>query len=372
MNPGQSGKRAESGFTLGSIINELTSFFTKSDVEAEIPKLKLHAGEKMVKILKPHVLSFYDMYFVWAYVILVSVLFLSFGSEISDALGNPVSSVTEFMVASTKGGAESILMPDSISGMFRDVNEQVTGANNMVNEYAPISLWITLLVAASVVFSVLKISWKWIGILVGVGVGSAFITIALELPAEVTYLFGVLFSVIGILMVDKYRRSHTFFVTNQRIVTQVSFIDHKRNELGYDKINNLIMERTLIARLFNFGTIIPVTASGLGMGSDLAMVTIGAAGSSSSGGMYGGAITGGRTVQTPRVRSMYGLYGVEDPEALQEVISDFMQQYAEAPYLRRMTEQLDEMKRGFNNNSHGNRGVGGDSGPVYDKDDPIL
>jgi hypothetical protein len=382
MKPGvPQNEKHESGFNLKTIINKAASP-SKPSKNKQKPRLILHEGETLHKILHPHPLSFYDMYFIFVYVILVSLLFISAGYELSELLGNPMSFILEFL-APTPSGDQQVFLPVNIEETIMSLSETASEIDEFVNEYSPVMLWITLLIAVSVVFSVLKISWKWIGILAGVGFGSLLLSIALELPGEASYYFGIFFSIIGIILVDKYRRSHVFYVTDYRIITEVTFIDHKRNELGYDKINNLILDRTLIARIFNFGTIIPVTASGLGMGSDLALITVGAGRQTSGGTMYGGAITGGRTIQTPRVRSMYGLYGVEYPEEIQHLISKFIREYTEAPYLKKMTAHLDEMKESLVREDTRGRPLVGrereepsaedkDVDSDYDKDNPIL
>ena len=336
-------KESKQSFSINQAIDDIVgAFIKKKGSSEEKPKLRLMKDEKLKKVLHPHPLSFYDMYFVWVYVILISLLFIVTGEQISEFLGNPMGYVLEIFVGSS-GEVDNSLLTGNVKDMFSSIHEQAGEVSTFVTEYSPVCLWITLLVAVSIGFSVMKISFKWIAILFGVGVVSMGLALALGLPAETTYFFGIIFSIIGMILVEKYRRSHIFFVTDYRIVTEVSFIDHKKNELGYDKINNLVLDQSLIARLFNFGTIIPVTASGLGMGSDIAMMTIGA-GRSGAGGMYGGAVTGGRTVQTPRVRSMYGLWGVREPEDIQNMISEYIREYTEAPYLKKMTEHLADMR----------------------------
>ncbi len=300
----------------------------------------------LLREIQPHYLAFYDMFLVWAWVILLSVFFISFGEEVSEFLGNPMLFFTETMAdyTSPSDAALASRIP-LVSNSMEWMNDFITPVNDFMRSYTPVGLWVSLLVFSSIPVSVMKIAWKWIAIMIGVGVASLALTIALELPAESAYYFGIMFSVFGIAGVELYRRAHTFYITDRRIVTEVSFIDHKRNELTYDKINNLVLEQNLLGRIFDFGTLIPVTASGLGMGSDFSAVTIGVAGQIQGGPFVGGAVTGGRTVQTPRVRSPYGVFGVSGPEKVQQMLTQHIHAHVEAPYLKKMTEQLDTMSK---------------------------
>ncbi|MFH1055209.1 MAG: PH domain-containing protein [Candidatus Altiarchaeota archaeon] len=308
-------------------------------------RLALMKDEKLLMEIKPHYLAFYDMYLIWAWIIILSLVFITFGEELSQFLGNPMLFVTEQFESRTSVSDGNLLKNIPLfSNTMGWTNEFIVPINDFMRSYTPVGLWISVIFASAMAISVLKIEWKWIGLMVGVGVVSMLLALYLEFPAEASYYFGIAFSILGISGVQMYRDCHRFYITDRRIVTEVRFTAYKRNELSYDKINNLILEQGILGRMFDFGTIIPVTASGLGMGSDFSAVTLGAAGQVQGGPTVGVGVTGGRTVQTPRVRSMYGLYGVQEPEKVQRLLSEHMHAYVEAPYLRKMTEQLDELK----------------------------
>jgi len=321
---------------------DISSVFVKQN--SDKPVFALMDGEKLIKEIKPHYLAFYDMFLVWAWVILLSLFFISFGEEVSQFLGNPMLYVTQAFTDSTsiEDGMLLTNIP-TYTGMMQWMNDFIMPVNDFMKSYTPVGLWISVLVFSSFAISVLKISWKWIAIMLGVGLMSLLLTVFLKLPAESAYYFGMIFSVFGIAGVELYRRSHTFYLTDRRIVTEVQFIDHKRNELNYDKINNLVLEQDILGRVFDFGTLIPVTASGLGMGTDFSAVTVGVAGQLNQGPMLGGAVTGGRSVQTPRVRSPYGVFGISEPEKVQQMLSKYMHEHVEAPYLKKMTDQLQNL-----------------------------
>jgi hypothetical protein len=309
--------------------------------------LVLLKDEKILRTIKPHYLAFWDMFLIWAWIIALSIVFLSFGEEFAKFMDNPLMYVTGFITA-WSSPRDSMLLNNipAFSDTLGGVHAFISPINDFMRSYAPVGLWVSAIFASAMVVSVLKIEWKWIAIMMGVGVLSMLLTYLLELPAEGSYYLGMLFSVLGIIGVELYRRAHTFYITDKRIVTEVEFTAHKRNELSYDKINNLILDQGLLGRVFDFGTLIPVTASGLGMGTDFSAVTVGAGGPIPGAGiMAGGAVTGGRMVQTPRVRSMYGIFGVSEPEKVQEIVSEYLHAYVEAPYLMKMSDQLEELTK---------------------------
>lgn len=312
--------------------------------EPEKPKIELMQGENIVKVLKPHFLAFWDMYLIWVWVILLSVVFMLYGQALVDYTFNPLkyfeSTFEQFFAPTDNAMLKAMpLIPAAREQIYKNLDP----AQLLTSQYSVVSLWITALVLSSFVVSVFKIEFKWVAIMVGIGVVSGATTYYLDAAPEVSFYLGILYSLIGMVLVEIYRQAHIFYITNYRIVTEVDFLHHKKNELSYDKINNCVMDQSVVGSIFNFGTVIPVTASGLGMGTDYAEVSLGAAGQK-GGWLFGGQVTGGRSIQTPRVRSMYALYGVVDPEDIQKIVTTFLHEYVQAPYLKKVNEQLDQLR----------------------------
>lgn len=308
-------------------------------------KIKLLDNEKVGRILHPHPFAFYNMYLIWIYVILVSAVFLTYSAKIGSLVGNPVAKAS----GPVKSLVDVLNTPliqiiPYVGDLAKDANKYLNSllskANRFSNKYTVISVWLLVLIVSSIAVSVVRISWKWILILAGVGVASIALVLYFKLRPEYTYYIAAAISLVGMLFVELYRRAHTFYVTNYRIITELDFAGYKKNELEYSKINNLLLEQSFIGRIFNFGTIIPVTASGLGMGEDMSAVTVGAAGKLSQGPLIGAAVTGGRGIQVPRTRSAYALYGVTSPQETYDLISGFMHSGEEAPYLKDMSQDL--------------------------------
>ncbi len=322
-------------------------FFIEPEGGAPLGKnIELLDGEEVVKKLKPHPLSFFDMYLVWFWMIFLSVLFLNYGDVITSYTFNPLDLVEGQISYLTSPSDNAILKGiPGVEGVKSSVNEAVSPTISFVQSYSAIALWVLSLLLSSLLVSALRIEFKWVAVMVGVGLISSASAYFLELNPSTTYYFSILYSLFGVVLVELYRRSHIFYVTNYRIVTEVDFMRKKRNELSYDKINNVIMEQGIIGSLLNFGTVIPVTASGLGMGSDFSSVSVGGAGQVKGGLFLGAQVTGGKTVQTPRSRSMYCLFGVRDPDSVEKTITKYLHEYVNAPYLRQMTEQLGELNK---------------------------
>jgi len=301
--------------------------------------LKLLEDEKILNKLHPHPLAFYDMYAIWLYVIVLTALFVLFGKELSSyVLSN--FQIFNLLQETTKGLDSSFLSDLPVIG---SVIATTDGIAKFLSKNALVGLWLLCLFFSSMVIAVLRISWRWVFILLGVGIASIAITQWLELAVVSTYYIAIILSLFGILSVEFYRRAHTFYITNYRIVTELNFGGYKKDELNYDKINNLVLDQSVIGKMFNFGTIIPITASGLGMGEDSAAVTLGMGGQISKGPMIGGAITGSKGMNVPRSRSSYMLFGITNPQSVYDLISRQMHEHLDTPYLRDIKEGINKL-----------------------------
>ncbi len=234
-------------------------------------EMKLARGEELLVDARPHPLAFVGLYLIYGYVLAIGLLLWS--------------------------KALSIQLPD-----FLPI------------EGGLLLLWL-LLVVPLVIASVIKISWRW-----------AFVSILLA--AISTYMYynsyplwvpEVAFGLVGILSVDFYRRGHRYYVTSKRIVMEKRFLSVRKRELPINKINDVVVEIPLLGRIFDFGTVIPLTASGLGVGEDLAL-----AGTSVKVNRFEVGVAGGRGVNVPRARTFLALYGIPDPDKVSSVISSLI------------------------------------------------
>jgi len=305
-------------------------------------KLKLLKDEKILAEIKPHYMAFYDLYLIWAWTITLAIVFAVAGDQLAALTGNPLTPLTGYMEWMTAPHDNQLIQKvDFFQPILGEMNGITNPVNKYMTDYAGIGLWLTALMLSSIPVSFIRIEFKWGFVMAAVGAGSVLATALAGVEPKYAYYVSIILSLGGMYLVDIYRQSHRFLITNRRIVTEAKLITHSSNELSYDKINNIVLERDLVGTIFGFGTVIPVTASGLGMGADMAAITVGIAGSPSEGTTLAGGLTAGRSIQVPRTRSMYALFGVQNPESVKELISEQMHEYVQAPYLRKMTEQLE-------------------------------
>lgn len=130
----------------------------------------------------------------------------------------------------------------------------------------------------------------------------------------------------GIGLTELFRRGHHYAITTGRLSIKVEFLTDHQRQLLFSKINDVVVQRGILGRIFGFGNVIPITASGLGTGSDFAF--------------YGGAVAGkvpllsriavaaflggGRSVTLANGRSDVIFFGVERPDTIVETVFELM------------------------------------------------
>ena len=145
----------------------------------------------------------------------------------------------------------------------------------------------------------------------------------------------------GMVIVNQYRRSFTYYLTDIRIAMHQDFLWGLTNErqVRYNHIEDIKLKQSLFGRIFGFGTVVPVTGSGLGTGTDEAMM-IAAVGGEAKGfaaGMAGGSR---RSVRRASDDPRDTLYGVPDPERVRDLIAQNIQDDTGVEHLKRIEELL--------------------------------
>ena len=152
-------------------------------------------------------------------------------------------------------------------------------------------------------------------------------------------------AIIAIIFIQAYRRGHRYLITDRRIVLAKTFGGRTARELHYDKIADLIVTTSFWGRRLHYGTIIPVSESGLGLGGDMSGAAAGAAVKTIKNITLAGAVFGGRQIQMPRAATYYELYGIHNPEKVHATISDQIHSYSQAPILKRIEDVLKDQSR---------------------------
>ena len=211
--------------------------------------------------------------------------------------------------------------------------------------------WSVVLLIVGVIASLLTIRWRifflYLGVVAG-GVGLIFWQNWQDFSGSALPYYTIIISIIGFLIVELYRRSHKYIITNFRIIFKGGVITKTEMTLRYDKITNIGKKQGILGQIFGFGTIIPISQSGLGLGSDKSI----AAGGVALGGKKAklmGIFGGGKEVQTPRARSYYELHGVHPYQEVKKLVEKLVQDSVITPYQQEQVafqkEQVDIQKQ---------------------------
>lgn len=150
-------------------------------------------------------------------------------------------------------------------------------------------------------------------------------------------------ALLGVVMTEAYRRGHIYILTDYRIIMKKKFISREEREITYDKITDIHVRQGILGRIFNYGTIVPISASGFGMGEDLALASTFAAANVKKAAV-GFGVEGGKSVQRPRAATYFSLYGIANLRKARTIISRRRLESQEAPILMRIENLLKEAR----------------------------
>lgn len=202
------------------------------------------------------------------------------------------------------------------------------------NEWLPVLVWGVVLLVGGVIAALLSIRWSIFFMYLFVFLLGVFIIYTQGWLADSAIFipfYSIAAAIIGFLLVEVHRRSHKYIITNLRIIFKGGFVTKRERTLRYDKITDIHSEQGILGQIFGFGTIIPVSASGFGLGSDQ---TFAAGGVEVGGKKIGllGLAGGGKEVQTPRSRSYYELHGIHPYKECKSLVERMVQGSVITPY----------------------------------------
>jgi len=270
-------------------------------------------GEEVEEILRPHPLSFLRHHIIAVYLIIVAVTLYRLYSHLQANLN-------------TLG---------FLGSMFNFVTGMPAPGAILLTVF-----WVVLIVSG-ILIGLLWVSKMPLICLVGLGATGTFLELYYHYPAFTKLWVLIIAAALGIVLIELYRRSHRYFITNYRIITRKGFIHREERDLIYDRITDVYVNQSLLGRIFNFATVIPITASGFGMGEEMVMAGVHTA-SSRGGGMIGIGAGGGKGVKRPRAATYFSFYGIPKPGRVRGLIFSRQLQAREAPILRRIEELLKE------------------------------
>lgn len=208
------------------------------------------------------------------------------------------------------------------------------------NEWLPVLVWSLVLLVAGVVASLITVRWRIFFLYLGVvllGIVLIFTQNWFGIVGVFIPFYTVAISIMGFLLVEWYRRSHKYIISNQRIIFKGGILTKEERTLRYDKISDINAKQTIIGQIFGFGTIIPISQSGFGLGTDKSFAAGGVQLGTKKTSFFGLA-GGGKEVQTPRSRSYYELHGVYPYKEVKKQVEQLVQGSVITQYQQEQTE----------------------------------
>jgi len=252
-------------------------------------------GEEVMLMRRPHPLAMMDLMLFWLSLSILGALYIIYYPQLSVMLKQKVQ--IEFIVKHTYDVLwfASITLPLIIIAIFR------------------INFGYVLTLLALVAGNVL-LQWKV----------EPHLGLAKGAHAHLENYMLIAVGLCGVAAVEIFRRGHRYYLTSQRIVARFGTLKVLERSVLYSKIDDLVLQKSFLGGILNFGTVIPITSSGLGMGQDLAMG--GAAVGGGKGGIGAGLFAaGGKAKNVPRALSIYVLFKIKKPEEARNLILQEMQ-----------------------------------------------
>tara|TARA_B100001750_G_C15457197_1_gene572254 strand:- start:523 stop:1404 length:882 start_codon:yes stop_codon:yes gene_type:complete len=286
--------------------------------------ITLLSGEKMKLQLKPHFFSFFHLYFIFFLLLVWSYVIYDFfeSNKFEEFPGydfiKGLPFVNEVLAGVIIWSLALFVVGFIARYFFMDAGGQS----------------IFLLYSGVAIFGILVLSYyQWKNLGDTIEFGRWFIP-------GVTVAVGM----IGLVTVDAYRRSFTYYLTDNRIVLQSSFLMNKEErQVRYNHIEDIKMEQGIVGTILGYGTVLPLTGSGLGTGSDESMVI---AGSGAEVKGLGIGLAGGSRASSRRTRHNPNdcLYGVPNPSKVRDLITENIQADTGAEHLKDIKELLSQQE----------------------------
>lgn len=206
--------------------------------------------------------------------------------------------------------------------------------------WAIVLAWALVLSFAGVVASLILIRFRILFLYLGVVVGGVALMFLFnwQNASEIFIpIYTVLISILGFLLVEVYRRSHKYIISNQRIIFKGGIVTKQERTLRYDKVSDISAKQGVFGQIFGFGTIIPISQSGFGLGADKSFAAGGVQVGEKKAKLLG-LFGGGKEVQTPMARTYFELHGVYPYKEVKKLIEEMVQSNVVTPYQQEQVE----------------------------------
>ena len=208
------------------------------------------------------------------------------------------------------------------------------------NIWYPLILWGLVMLLIGVVASLVTIRWSIFFLYLCVFVGALGLIFWQHWEKDTAlflFLYSIAVSIAGFLIVELYRRSHKYIITDLRIIFKGGIFTKRERTIRYDKIADIDAKQGILGQIFGFGTIIPISESGFGLGSDKTMAAGGVEIGTKRAKLFGFA-GGGKEVQTPIARSYYELHGVYPYKDVKQLVEELLQTHVSTQYEKEQVE----------------------------------
>lgn len=203
-----------------------------------------------------------------------------------------------------------------------------------------ILVWGIILLLVGVIASLIAVQWSIFFLYLAVFAGGVGLMLWQHWLNSVTLFipfYSVACSIVGFLMVEFYRRSHKYILTNLRVIFRGGILTKRERTIRYEKISDIDSKQGILGQIFGFGTIIPISQSGFGLGSDKTMAASGVELGSKRAKVIG-LVGSGKEVQTPNARTYYELHGAYPFKEVKKLVEDLVQGGAITPYQQEQVE----------------------------------
>ncbi len=181
-----------------------------------------------------------------------------------------------------------------------------------------------------------RLAFLWLFVGAGILVVLGLVLLLFYLPLG---LFLAALGALCLLASFFYSRAFTYYLTTKRILLYRKFITISSRQIQYDDLSDVVVEQGIVGRLFGFGNVIPITKSGLGTGMRGWQMGGGWGGRTTGPIVVGGPVAG---EVAPYASPSTCLYGVREPFEVKDLIFRHQEEYAEAPYLKRIARAVEE------------------------------
>ncbi|MAW93428.1 MAG: hypothetical protein CMA32_02915 [Euryarchaeota archaeon] len=286
--------------------------------------LVLLSDEELKMQLRPHVFSFFYLYIVfflllvWAYIIYDFFAMDKFS-------GFPLYSLIEGFLKDSEVLAGTVIWSLGlfIVGFLARYFFLDSGGQSIFRLYSGVAFFGIIVMSYH--------AWKMGGTM---DFGRWFIP---SLTAVIGFL--------GMFSVNAYRRSFTYYLTNNRIVLRSSFLmNNSERQVRYNHIEDIKMEQGVFGTIFGYGTVLPLTGSGLGTGTDESMMVAGSGAEVKGLGSIG--LAGGSRSSSKRIRHNPHdcLFGVPSPSKVRDLITENIQSDTGVEHLKNIKNLLSKQE----------------------------